>query len=138
MPKNTQKTSVLIVGLLLMMLGCAEREPPVESVNAQGEKAIYIKADSYKFEPSNIAVNQGDMVVFTIRNISDIDHNFTIKDPEGEILKSVFLRAGKTEHIAISFPKKGTYAFYCALPLHTEMGMKGSIEVGPESNVEIR
>ncbi len=132
MTKNSQKTSVLIVGLLLIMLGCAEREPPVESVNAQGEKAIYIKADSYKFEPSKIAVTQGEIVVLTIRNISDIDHNFTIKDPGGEVLKSVYLHAGKTEHITISFPRNGTYAFYCALPLHTEMGMKGGIEVGPK------
>ncbi len=130
MTKNTQKTSVLIVGLLLIMVGCAERELPVESVNAQGEKTIYIKADSYKFEPSKVAVTQGDIVVFTIRNISDIDHNFTIKDPGGEVLKSVFLHAGKTEHITIAFPRNGTYSFYCALPLHTEMGMKGGIEVG--------
>ncbi len=38
MPKTTQKTSVLIMGLLLIMPGCAEQEPLVESVNAQGKK----------------------------------------------------------------------------------------------------
>ncbi len=138
MAKNTRKTGALIAGLLLIMLGCAEREPPVESVNELGQKAIYIKADSYKFEPSHIVVTQGDTVVFTIRNISDIDHNFTIKDPGGEVLNSVNLRAGKTEHVTISFSRAGVYNFYCTLPLHTELGMKGGIEVGPKSNGEIR
>ncbi len=126
---NTQKTSVLIFVLMFIMLGCAEREPPAESVNAQGEKVIYIEADSYKFEPNKIDVTQGNKVVFAIRNVSDIDHNFTIKDPGGEVLNSVNLRPRKTEKVTFLFSRNGIYSFYCALPLHTELGMKGTIEV---------
>jgi plastocyanin len=126
---NAYKTTVLFAIAVLLIPGCASRQPQVGAVIVQGEKTIEMKASSFNFEPNNIRASQGDTIVLNVTNISGNKHNFTIKDPNGKILQSVDLLPNKTEHVKISFPEQGTYTFYCDKPLHSTMGMTGSIEV---------
>ena len=126
---NAYKTTVLFATAVLLIPGCASRQPQVGAVIVQGEKTIEMKASSFNFEPNNIRASQGDTIILNVTNISGNKHNFTIKDPNGKILQSVDLLPNKTEHVKISFPEKGTYTFYCDKPLHSTMGMTGSIEV---------
>ncbi len=118
---------------LLVIFGCAVRQPQVEPVAVQGEKTIDMKASSYSFEPNNIKANQGDTIVLNITNISGTKHNFTLKDPGGKIIHSVELLPNKPEHLRITFSEKGAYDFYCDKPFHSTLGMKGRIEVVPGS-----
>lgn len=123
------KTTILFAAALLLIQGCASRQPQVGAVVFQGEKTIDMKASSFNFEPNNIRASQGDTILLNITNISGNQHNFTIKDPGGKILQNVDLIPNKTEHVKITFPETGTYNFYCGKPLHPTMGMTGSIEV---------
>jgi plastocyanin len=132
MRRTHDRMTITLMTLLLISLSCAGRQPQVEAMAEHGEKTIDIQASSYKFEPNNIKVNQGDTIVIHMTNISDKEHNFTLKDPEGKILKSVDLHPNTPEHLTLSFPEKGIYNFYCDKSFHPTMGMKGRIEVaGP-------
>ena len=123
------RTTIMFATTVLFMLGCASRQPQVGAEVVQGEKTIEMKASSFNYEPNNIKASQGDTIVLNITNISSNKHNFTIKDPSGQVLQSVDLLPDKTEHIKITFSEKGTYTFYCNKPLHSTMGMTGSIVV---------
>jgi len=67
--------------------------------------------------------------VFRISNISENNHNFTIKDPEGIMLQSVGLQPQKTVEVKITLSKLGRYNYDCDKPLHSSLGMRGQIEV---------
>jgi uncharacterized cupredoxin-like copper-binding protein len=64
-----------------------------------------------------------------IKNVSSMEHNFTLKNPEGEIIKSVNLPEGETVTVEIDLPRPGTYPFYCDRPFHASLGMKGVVKV---------
>lgn len=115
--------------IVLLIAGCAGLQPQVALSEKEGEKVVELKAESFKFEPNNIRAFEGDAVVFRIENVSDSAHNFTIIDPQQQILQSVALPAGKTIDIKVSLAKPGVYEFYCDKPLHSSFGMKGQVEV---------
>jgi plastocyanin len=94
-----------------------------------GDKAVMITASSFKFEPNVIQAQRGDVLALKIENVSDGAHNLTIKDPRGDIVKSVDLPARETVHLVVDFPEAGVYEIYCDKPFHDTMGMKGRIEV---------
>lgn len=88
-----------------------------------------MEASSFDFKPNYIQAHQGDRIVFEIKNVSDSEHDFTIKNPRGEILKSVDLPPHATVNVPIAVDEAGTYPFYCDKPFHSSLGMKGKVEV---------
>ena len=88
-----------------------------------------LKAENIKFEPNNIKAFEGDTVLFRIENSADSAHNFTITNPQQQIINSIALPAKKTVEIKVSFAEPGVYEFYCDKPLHSSLGMKGQVEV---------
>lgn len=123
--------SILIAGITVILLtavACATQQQQV-TIGRQGEKAIAIKADNFKFEPNNLKAAKGDEIIFRIENVSGAEHDFTVKDPLGNKIKSVDLPSKKTTTVKVEFPKTGTYEFYCDKPLHSSLGMKGRILV---------
>ncbi len=131
MRTNTYGKTALLIAALFAIFSCAGRQHRVEAVAGQDQKTISMSASSYKFEPNSIKANQGDTIVLSITNVSDKQHNFTIKDPSGKVIQSVELLPKQTVPVKVSFPEKGTYDFYCNKPFHPTLGMKGSIQVGP-------
>ena len=61
--------------------------------------------------------------------MSDVGHDFTMKDPQGQIIKSVDLPSKQTVEIKITLSEAGEYDFYCDKPFHSSFGMKGQVEV---------
>ena len=127
--KRMSEVLVMWAVMVLWLGGCASLQPQVALSEKQGEKVVELKAESFKFEPNNIKAFDGDAVLFRIENSSDSAHNFTIKNPQQQILNSVALPAGKTVEIKVSFAEPGVYEFYCDKPLHSSLGMKGQVEV---------
>jgi uncharacterized cupredoxin-like copper-binding protein len=122
----------LIAGGLLfciILIGCATQKNPVAVTASEGQKGVFIEASSFEFRPNIIKVNGPGTLSLDLKNVASIEHNFTLKNPEGEIIKSVNLPEGKTVTIEIALPRSGTYPFYCDKPLHASFGMKGEIEV---------
>lgn len=133
MAKNFAKRlaeTILLAGLLVTV-SCAGMGAPVTAPSPeQGKRVIDMKANNFEFQPNNIKVPEPSALTLTVENISDEEHNLTIKNPEGQVLKSVDLPPKKTVSVTVDLPTSGKYEFYCDKPFHTTLGMKGQIQVG--------
>ena len=121
--------SPVILVLFLLSCGAPLNQLKLEASGPQKTFIVPVKARSFEFDPSNIVAYKGDTIMFKIESVSGIDHNFTIKNPEGKILKSVDLPPNAKVSVLIDFPQTGKYQFYCDHPFHTFLGMKGVVEV---------
>jgi plastocyanin len=125
----TRPLAWLAVAAALAAGACAHRQP-LTVVNApEGRAVVDMKASDYKFTPNNLEARAGDRLDFRIENVSAKNHNFTIKNPKGEILKNVALPAHQTVTFTLDLPVEGMYHFYCDIDLHSALGMKGWITV---------
>ncbi len=97
---------------------------------ASGGSIITIEASSYKFAPNDIRLERPGMLALEIKNVSGSEHNFTIKAPDGRVIKSIDIRPHSSIISNIDLPNPGTYEFYCNKTLHSTLGMKGKITVG--------
>ena len=123
---------LILLSVLLVTVGCAGLGAPVTAPSSeQGKRVIDMKANSFEFQPNNVKLPEPGALTLTVENISDAAHNITIKNPEGQVLKSVDLPAEKTVSVTVDLPASGKYEFYCDKPLHATLGMKGQIQVGP-------
>jgi plastocyanin len=118
-----------MVLVLLLFTACAGLQQQATVSPEKGEKVLAMKAGSFKFEPNNIKAFQEDVILFKVENISDIGHNFTIRDPGGQIIQNVDLPPKETIEIRVPLPEIGIYTFYCNKTFHKLLGMKGQIEV---------
>jgi plastocyanin len=127
-----QLVELVLPAVLLVTVGCAGLGSPVTaSSQEQGKMAIDMKANSFEFQPNNIKVPKPVALTLTIENISGTAHNITIKNPEGQVLKSADLPSEKTISVTVDLLATGKYEFYCDKPLHATLGMKGQIQEGP-------
>jgi|SRR5208282_1574146 len=127
--RTTAKVLVIWAVMVVLFAGCASLQPQVDLSEKQSKKVVELKAESFNFEPNNIRAFEGDTILFRVENSSDSTHNFTITNPQQQILKSVDLPAKKAVDINVSFAEPGVYEFYCDKPLHSFFGMKGQVEV---------
>jgi plastocyanin len=128
--KRTRSFIMLWIGIILAAASCAGLQQEVAVSPGGGEKVLAIKASSFKFEPNNIRAHKGDVIMLKIDNISGGSHNFTVKDPEGKVLESHDLPAGKVTEVRLVVSEIGAYDFYCDRPFHSAFGMRGRIVVG--------
>jgi plastocyanin len=119
-----------VIALLLFLSGCAGREQVVNVTAPPGQKAhVQMKASNFAFDPDVIVAQKGDILVLAVTNVSGEEHNLTVKDPSGSVVKSEDLPAHQTITVEVPLQAAGVYPFYCDKPFHTALGMKGRIEV---------
>jgi uncharacterized cupredoxin-like copper-binding protein len=124
--------SILLAGLPTIV-GCALLGNPVTAGRLEkGKRVIHMNASNFEFEPNNLRIPKPGPVTLAVENISNTEHNFTIKNPKGQVLKSVDLPPKKKTSITFDLPEPGKYAFYCDKPFHASFGMKGQIQVDDE------
>jgi plastocyanin len=124
--RNVIACSVL---LCIFVIGCAAQQSPLALTASGREKGVLIEVKSFEFRPNIIKMDGPQTLSLNIKNVSSTEHNFTLKNPEGEIIKSVNLPEGKTVSVEIVLPRTGTYPFYCDKTFHASLGMKGAVEV---------
>jgi len=121
----------ILVAALLVTVGCTRLGTPVTARTTEaGKKVVQMRAQSYEFQPNNIKIFDPGPLTMIIDNVSGTEHNITIKNREGQVLKSVDLPPQKTTSVSVNLPARGTYDFYCNKDLHATLGMKGQIQVG--------
>lgn len=86
---------------------------------------ISVKASEFKFVLSKRTVPAGTTVVFTVKNVGKITHDFKIAGKD-----TPKLAPGKSAKLTVKFAKKGHYAYLCTLLGHAGAGMKGTFSVG--------
>ncbi len=128
MQKNLLRHWQTYLTVLLLFAACAGLQPEVTVSPGGVEKVLAVKANSFKFEPNNIKAYTGDVILLKIENVSGSGHNFTIKNPQGQVIQSAELPAGKVTDVSVTLSEKGVYDFYCDKPFHSAFGMKGRIE----------
>lgn len=117
--------------LLVILAGCAGRgKIETASPMTAGGSMISIEANNHKFSPSEIRVEKPGLLALEIRNASGSQHNFTLKDPRGKVLKTVDIHPAGSVIVNVELPDAGVYRFYCNKTLHSFLGMKGRIVVG--------
>ncbi len=131
MPKGFAVCLVFFGGLVLGLAGCAgvQQKP---AILEPGERTLVMKVESFKFEPNYIKARQGTTLEITLQNVASVEHNLTIKTPEGNKLVDKNIPAGGTASVKVELGKPGIYEFYCDRAFHSSMGMKGRIEVSTD------
>ncbi len=114
-----------LLSLTLAVAACAGPQKMVAVPSGTGEKVIRMKASSFEFDPNVIQAHQGNRLTLVIRNTAGTTHNFTLKNPPGEVVVSKDLPAKETVRLEVDLARAGEYPFYCNKPLHAAFGMKG-------------
>ncbi|USL44397.1 cupredoxin domain-containing protein [Priestia megaterium] len=104
--------------------------------------AMVISTAEYQYTPYNLSIKKGQTVTLRLENNGKIEHDLEFKRAKGikiqngnvhqhEGNNALHLHAtpGKTSQITVTFTQDGTYDFYCTLPSHEQLGMKGTITV---------
>jgi uncharacterized cupredoxin-like copper-binding protein len=133
-----------LVGLLLvgLTLGLSTSVPAQTS---PVRRAIEVTLVSFKFEPSEIRVTEGETVTIRLRNADQQGrpHSFasryllpiplTVRGDgrQGveEERKFVLVEAGKQAEFEFVAQNRGSYGFICSVLIHSVAGMTGAIHV---------
>ena len=139
------KLRVLVVAALVVAVTLGISTAGTAQTSAR--KVIEITMTSFKFEPSEIRVNEGDTVVIRLRNGDDarrfahdlasryfVNIPLTVRGAQEAVeegRKYVRLTAGQSAEIEFVAANRGSYAFICASFTHAFAGMTGQLYVRP-------
>jgi uncharacterized cupredoxin-like copper-binding protein len=140
--------ALLALGLVFATtLGLAASVP----AQTPNRKVIEVTLTSFKFEPSQIVVNEGDTVVIRLKNADQanrphniasryfVDLPLTVRGDATQAVdegrKYVRVDAGKQAEFEFVAANRGSYAFICSVFLHSAAGMTGAIFVKPKGTL---
>lgn len=158
--KSTLLLALLLAVPLAHAHGDKKHAPAAETVaeqtawgiagkSAQVNRTLTIAmADTMRFTPDTLAVQEGDTVRFVVRNRGRMLHEMVIGTP-AELAKHAAMMAkfpnmehdeaymvhvdpGKTGDIVWHFNRAGSFEFACLIAGHYEAGMRGTITVTPK------
>ena len=102
-------------------------------------------SDAMRFLPAELRVKRGETVRFAVRNTGKVMHEMVLGTREelerhAEMMRKhpgmehdapymAHVAPGKTQVMAWTFDREGTFMYGCLIPGHWESGMKGSIVV---------
>jgi uncharacterized cupredoxin-like copper-binding protein len=75
-----------------------------------------------------ILVNQSVTVTIILQNNGHMIHDFTL---EGYNTNTTRLNPGQSGTIVFIAHMPGTFAYYCSVPGHRQIGMEGQLKVSP-------
>lgn len=88
-------------------------------------RTITVSGENFTFTPDSIVVKKGDTVRLTFRNTAG-SHDLRIEDYE---IGTKVLAPGAQETLTFEADTAGTFAYYCSVGNHREMGMEGTLIV---------
>ncbi|MFP5252205.1 MAG: plastocyanin/azurin family copper-binding protein [Actinomycetes bacterium] len=103
--------------------------------------------DTMAYDPASISVAPGETITFSVTNVGDAAHEFTLgdqamQDEHAEEMadmgsgmghdepNSISLQPGETKELTWRFGEAGTVIYACHEPGHYQAGMRGEITVG--------
>jgi uncharacterized cupredoxin-like copper-binding protein len=92
---------------------------PQSAETAQLLAKVNVAASEFKFVLSKKTAHRG-LVVFKVKNVGKIKHDFEIKGR-----KTRLLSPGQSATLRVTFLRKGSYPYKCTVPGHAAAGMKG-------------
>ncbi|MFT6984377.1 MAG: putative cupredoxin-like copper-binding protein [Psychromonas sp.] len=102
-------------------------------------------SDTMRFSPSQIKVEVGETIRFSVKNTGKLQHELVIGNTEklkahAQMMRKmpdmqhqepnmVSLKGGQAGDIIWTFGQAGNVDFACLIPGHWEAGMKGKVEI---------
>lgn len=102
------------------------------ATNPVPEKSFTIQESSFKFDVSTINVNKGDKVTIIASVPGSTAHDICVDgyfDSNGNTLCTTPVSGGSTSSVSFIADKAGTFAYYCNIDGHRQLGMQGQLTV---------
>lgn len=87
---------------------------------------ILVEMSEFAIEPAALSAPAGVPLTFSVANVGQIEHDFTIVDHG----TTEPIAAGGTGELAVEPLEPGEYAVLCMVPGHADSGMSGTLTVG--------
>ena len=115
-----------VVGALIVVVPVAtahQTARPEIAHRAALFATVKVKASEFKFVLNKKSARRG-VVVFRIKNVGKLSHDFSIKGR-----KTRLISPGKSATLRVTFLRKGHYPYKCTVPGHAAAGMKGVFKI---------
>ncbi len=149
-------TATLLTGLLGCTTGDIVLDMPaagyvvgararVEAADWSQAEIVAVELSEFKFEPSDLAFQEGIAYRLVLRNTGDRTHTFVSENffkaiateklvtADGMIatpyLRAIAVRSGEEKELRFVPVRKGTYGLECTILLHSTFGMEGRITI---------
>jgi plastocyanin len=106
----------------MMQSGSTERKGDAADPDATTTTVV---SREFSFQPAEVSVRAGETVNIELRNEGHMFHTFTA--PELDL--DLRAQSGDVVAGAITPREPGAYEFFCSVPQHAEMGMRGTLVV---------
>jgi Cu+-exporting ATPase len=93
-----------------------------------GAVTIEVRASDVRFEPSDVTVRAGQVVVIRFTNDDPVFHDWQV---DGVANVDAGARPGQTQRIRFAIDRPGTYEIRCTVDGHAGAGMVGRLVVTP-------
>ena len=134
----------LVVGLIfLTACGGGGSSGPTPTPAAPQNGVLAVRASEWNFQPNRIVLRQGEQVRIEFQNAGEILHDFRVDGLTADVAESrsdgplsagqgdifVSANAGWTGVLVFTPRQIGTFTFYCDIPRHRQLGMRGTLIV---------
>ncbi|MDR7484031.1 MAG: cupredoxin domain-containing protein [Armatimonadota bacterium] len=131
MPSRWMPAAIFVLGLVLAVAATATTAPKPQAV----EVTAGTPRNEFEFVPKEITVAVGQPVQLTLVNKGKVEHDLHIEalgvavPPKGKDPAANVLATGKSATATFTPARKGRFEFWCTVPGHKEVGMKGVLIV---------
>ena len=112
----------------MMGFGGGELVPQAPANPTAARIAGSVSIREWAMQPETVQVSQGKRLVLTVRNDGTMPHNFAIPDLG---VRLVGIAPGSSRTVELNVDKAGSFAFFCDLPGHPQLGQRGTLSVSP-------
>lgn len=143
-PKSTHPFALVLSLVLALVLGAcgggdgrqaqqARQQPPPGQApgapTASADTPVQVTATNFAFALDAPEVQAGPVTFAVTNRAAGAPHDFALKG-NGLDQKTAMLQPGQTGALTVDL-KPGVYTYYCTVPGHDFLGMKGSLTVRP-------
>jgi Cu+-exporting ATPase len=125
---GTVRRAWYLIGVGIASLAIAGGVLAADRAIDAGATQIEVTARNVRFEPAEVRVRAGDVVVVRFTNADPIFHDWMA---EGLANVDAAARPGQTQQIRFRADTPGTYELICSVEGHAEAGMRGTLIVEP-------
>ncbi|MBM3122437.1 MAG: hypothetical protein FJZ97_09680 [Chloroflexi bacterium] len=121
---TTHWRSRLVAVLLLagQLAGCSPKAP-------EPLRAVPLEVTEFTITPVEISAQVGDGLSFRIANLGVLEHDVSIRDPNGEEVALLSLLPNQNGTLQVEPSVAGEWRIICTLPGHEMAGMEASLAV---------
>ena len=122
---------LLLAALLAAGCGSDDNGETSGDTAAAGGEPVALTATEYKFDPSDVTVDAGGKVTFTVSNDGEETHALEVEG-NGVEEETESIAPGESGTLTVDL-EPGEYEFYCPIDGHRERGKEGKVVVGGSS-----